>query len=289
MKLLITGAAGQVGVALQSHLRSLGEVIPASRNELNLAQVDSLMAQVDAIRPDVIVNAAAYTAVDQAENEPELAETINGIAPGILAKAAQQIGASIIHISTDYVFDGRKSSPYLESDAVNPLSVYGHTKLLGEQQVVANCDRACILRTAWVYGCAGRSNFVKMLKLGAERPELRVVADQIGSPTWAEDIASAIARLIESQAIGTFHFTNSGVASWYDFAIAIFEEAKALNFPLAIQTVTPITTADYLTSAKRPAFSVLSHRKIAKVLGASPPHWRASLRAMIQELSQLYK
>jgi dTDP-4-dehydrorhamnose reductase len=242
---------------------------------------------MDEVRPELVINAAAYTAVDKAESEPEITKATNAIAPGILAKEAQKMGVPLIHISTDYVFDGSQSRPYLDTDTTNPLGVYGQSKLAGEQAIRENCNLHIILRTAWVYGVGGKGNFVKtMLKLGAEREEIRVVADQVGSPTWTGDLASAIAQLLPQlnpEITGTYHYTNSGVASWYDFAVAIFEEAKPLGFPLKVQRIIPITTADYPTPARRPAYSVLYCGKIAAVLGTHPPHWRQALRQMLAE------
>jgi dTDP-4-dehydrorhamnose reductase len=290
-RILLTGAAGQVGQELQHTLSSLGEVIAVARDRIDFSQADAVRQVVTSIQPDVIVNAAAYTAVDKAESELELANLVNGTTPGILAEVAQQQGAGLIHISTDYVFDGSQSTPYRETDPTHPLGVYGHSKLLGEEAIRANCPLHMIIRTAWVYGAKGKVNFVKtMLRLGADREELRVVADQIGSPTWALDLATGIAQLLPQlspDTAGTYHYTNSGVCSWYDFAIAIFEEAAALEFPLKIQRVIPITTAEYPTPARRPAFSVLSLQKTSQLLGAPPPHWRQSLRKMLVELKQL--
>lgn len=309
-RILLTGAQGQVGQELLSVLTPLAEVVAVDRTHLDLTQPDAIRQIVIDTQPALIVNAAAYTAVDKAESDRATAEAVNGIAPTILAESAQAQGATLIHISTDYVFDGSQNSAYTESDATNPLGVYGETKLQGEIGIRQACDRHIILRTAWVYGTQGKGNFVKtMLKLGADREELRVVADQIGTPTWSKDIALAIAKLSaahlqsvpqpalvgggsaadESIAlpIGTFHFTNSGVASWYDFAVAIFEEARRLDWAGKIDRVVPITTADYPTPAQRPAFSVLDRRKWSAWAGSHPPHWRQSLRAMLSELSTL--
>jgi dTDP-4-dehydrorhamnose reductase len=288
-KIVVVGADGQVGQELQQVLRPLGELHLFNRQSLDLSQPDIISQIITAIQPNVIVNAAAYTAVDKAESEPELAHVINAIAPTQLAKSAQALNAPLIHISTDYVFDGTKSSPYQPSDPTHPMSVYGASKLKGEEGIQENCDRHYILRTAWVYGSYGKSNFVKtMLRLGADRTELKVVADQVGTPTWARSIAEAIATLIlsldtEPAASGVYHFTNSGVASWYDFAIAIFEEARSLGIPLKIEQVVPITTADYPTPAKRPSYSVLSLQEIMPILGSAPLHWRMALRHMLQE------
>ncbi|WP_254721934.1 dTDP-4-dehydrorhamnose reductase [Kovacikia minuta] len=251
----------------------------------DFSQPEAVQQWVDSVKPQMIINSAAYTAVDKAESEPEVANQVNGIAPGILAKSAQRIGAGLIHISTDYVFNGQQSSPYLETDSPAPMGAYGESKLVGEKAVRDACDLHLIIRTAWVYGVGGRGNFVKtMLRLGAEREEVRVVTDQIGAPTWSRDLAGAIAQLVpqlSAETAGTYHYTNSGVCSWYDFAVAIFEEADQLGFPLKIQRVVPITTPEYPTPAKRPPYSVLSLKKVTGLLGTYPPHWRESLRKML--------
>lgn len=294
-RILVTGSSGQLGQELQPFLAPLGEVSSLSREQLDLAQPEAIATIVADLKPDIVINAGAYTAVDRAETETDLAFAVNGKAPGVLAKAAQQVGATLVHISTDYVFDGTQSHPYQDTDPTNPIGAYGKSKLMGEEAVKANCDRYLLIRTAWVYGSHGKSNFVKtMLRLGAEREELRVVFDQVGSPTWTGDLAQAIAQLVphlspefSPELTGTYHYTNSGVCSWYDFAIAIFEEAKAIGFPLKVERVVPITTAEYPTPARRPAYSVLSCAKISKVLGTHPPHWRQGLRQMLAELYSL--
>jgi dTDP-4-dehydrorhamnose reductase len=301
-RILLTGADGQLGQELQRTLVSLGEIIGVGRQALDLTQPDRIRQIISEIKPDLIVNAAAYTAVDKAQTEPELAKSINAVAPTIMAEEQARHGGILIHVSTDYVFDGRKNSPYTEEDAPNPLSVYGQSKLAGEEGIQKTSQslqsahqelRYIILRTAWVYGTYGKSNFVKtMLRLGAERDEIRVVADQVGTPTWACDIASSIAILGQkvheqgapSPLTGIYNFTSSGVASWYDFAIAIFEEAKQLGFELKVQRVVPITTSEYPTPATRPAYSVLAGQKITAALGSHPPHWRQGLRQMLAEL-----
>ena len=289
MRILLTGAGGQVGQELVGVLEdSPGvELRACDRTTLDLTQPQAIADQVAAFRPQVIVNAAAYTAVDKAESEPDLAQAVNALAPGYLAQSATQVGASLVHISTDYVFNGRQSVPYREDSPCNPLGVYGLTKLAGEQAVVEGCDRHLILRTAWVYGAKGKGNFAKtILRLAQERESLRVVYDQVGTPTWAYDIAYAIGALLPRlgpETYGTYHFTNSGVASWYDFAVAIVEEAQSLGVPLTLKQIAPITTADYPTPARRPAYSVLSGEKIAGMLGTTPPHWRQSLRHMLAE------
>ena len=292
-KILLTGITGQVGQELQQTLTSLGEVIGVGRQELDLSQPEQIKQQIVQIQPDIIVNAGAYTAVDKSESETELAIAINGKAPGAIAQAAQEIGAKVLHISTDYVFNGKNHTPYLETDPTDPLGVYGKSKLMGEQEVQNNCDRSIILRTAWVYGSRGHGNFVKtMLRLGKDRPELKVVADQVGSPSWSYDIALAIAQLLaksqqDSTVQGIYHYTNSGVCSWYDLAVATFYEARQLGYPLKIERVLPITTADYPTPTERPAYSVLSKVKITETLSIYPPHWRQSLVKMLGEWQAL--
>lgn len=294
-RILLTAVNGQLGQELQRTLASLGEVIGVERKTMDLAQPAMIRQVIGEVKPDLIVNAAAYTAVDKAESEPDLAKSINAIAPTLMAEEAQRIGATLIHVSTDYVFDGQKNTPYTEQDATNPLSVYGQSKLAGEEGIRQTGTEHIILRTAWVYGTYGKSNFVKtMLRLGRDRDEVRVVADQVGTPTWARDIAQAMATLAaqtaseqsqKSSPTSTYHFTNSGVTSWYDFAIAIFEEAKQLGFPLKVQRIVPITTPEYPTPAKRPAYSVLSCGKISEVLGTHPPYWRQGLRQMLIEFN----
>ncbi|WP_204154216.1 dTDP-4-dehydrorhamnose reductase [Leptolyngbya sp. CCY15150] len=291
MRILLTGIDGQLGSELQPILSTLSDVTALGRSRLDLSQPDQIRQVMQAIRPDVVVNAAAYTGVDTAEREMDRAIAINGTAPTILAEEAQKLGSSIIHVSTDYVFDGSKNTPYLEDDPTGPKGAYGQSKLAGELGVSNNCDRHLIVRTAWVYGAGGKGNFVKtMLRLGAEREELRVVMDQVGCPTWTGDLAQAIAQLIPylcapSPTTGILHYTNSGAISWYDFAVAIVEEAAALGFPLTLKRVVPITTADYPTPAQRPAYSVLSGQKAADILGHPAPHWRASLRKLLHDLA----
>lgn len=299
---LLIGANGQVGQellkALDQQSSSFGPVTAVGRDELDLTDLEAIAQQIATLQPSLIINAAAYTAVDKAESEPELAHKINAEAPQAMAAAAAACGAALVHISTDYVFPGTEGSPRTETDATGPLSVYGKSKLAGESAIRAALDKHIILRTAWVYGTQGKGNFCKtMLRLAKDRDTLGIVADQIGSPTWAKDIADAICALSDRlltnsdapSVAGTYHFTNSGVASWYDFAIAIFEEAEKLGIALDIQTVNPLTTADYPTPAQRPAYSVLSCQKIAQTLGAPPPYWRESLRAMLKEYAQVEK
>ncbi|MEM6501966.1 MAG: dTDP-4-dehydrorhamnose reductase [Cyanobacteria bacterium P01_C01_bin.89] len=291
MRILLTGAKGQLGQELQPLMAPLGEVIIADRTVVDLSQTETLYDQVAALEPDVIVNAAAYTAVDKAESEMALAQAVNGTAPGILGQVARNRQGFLFHVSTDYVFNGSQGRPYRETDPTDPLGTYGTSKLAGEQAIAQTAPQnSAVIRTAWVYGTGGTGNFVKtMVRLGENRPELRVVADQIGSPTWTGDLAGAIAQLIPQRSedlAGTYHYTNSGAASWYDFAVAIFEEAKILGADLAIQQVVPITTADYPTPAQRPSYSVLAGEKIAAKLGQPAPHWRQGLRKMLAEYLQ---
>ncbi|HSF76709.1 MAG TPA: dTDP-4-dehydrorhamnose reductase [Microcoleus sp.] len=285
MKILLAGGSGQLAQELQPILLSWGEVIALDRTRLDLSQPESIRQAMAEIQPDLVVNSGAYTAVDKAESEPELAYAVNCIAPGIFAEECEKLGASLIHFSTDYVFDGSHGSAYLETDSTNPLGTYGKSKLAGEAAIRKAGNRHIIIRTAWVYGNGGKGNFVKtMLRLGKEREEIRVVADQIGSPTWTGDLGAATSQIIPllgPETFGTYQYTNSGVCSWYDFAIAIFEEAAQLGLPLKVQRVIPITTAEYPTPAKRPAFSVLSTVKISALLGTHPPHWRQGLRKML--------
>ncbi len=288
-KILLIGTDGQLGQELKHTLRTMGEVVGVNRQTIDLTQPEQIRQGIQEIKPDVIVNAAAYTAVDKAESEPAIAIAVNGVAPAIMAEEAKKLGAFLFHVSTDYVFDGTKNTPYIEDDLTHPLSVYGQSKLAGEEGIKKHSDRYAILRTAWVYGSYGKGNFVKtMLRLGKDREKLRVVADQVGTPTWTKNIAEAITQLLLTldltNTADIYHFTNSGVASWYDLAVTIFEEAEKIGFPLKVNQVDPITTAEYPTPAKRPAYSVLSTQKTAGLLGDYPPHWRKALIEMLKEL-----
>jgi dTDP-4-dehydrorhamnose reductase len=290
MSILLIGNQGQLGAELDQILKSKNEkLITVDREQLDLTNGDSIRQTIEKNKPKVIINCAAYTAVDRAESEPETSKLVNAIAPQIMAEEACKLSSFLIHISTDYVFNGEKNKAYLETDITQPLGVYGNTKLEGEMGIKNNCDKYIIIRTAWVYGVFGKGNFVKtMLRLGQEREELKVVADQIGSPTWTYDLAIAISEILpklSSEIVGIYHYTNSGVCSWYDFAVTIFEEAKKMGFPLKIKKVIPIITEEYPTPAKRPAFSVLSTRKISTLLGENPPHWRSSLQKMLTQLT----
>lgn len=284
--ILVTGIGGQVGFALLRHLQGLGEVVGLDRTALDLARPDMIREVVRTIRPTLIVNPAAYTAVDVAERERDLAMAINAAAPRALAEEAAQVGASLIHYSTDYVFDGTKADPYVETDAPNPLNVYGQSKLAGEQAIAAVGGRHLILRTSWVYGARGRNFLTTMLRLAKERDELKIVADQFGAPTWSETIAALTAHVV-SQALvsddadawwsrhgGLYHMTAAGAASWHEFATAIFEQARMERVP----TVLPIPASAYPTPASRPVNSRLANDRFVRAFGLAAPQWRDALR-----------
>ncbi len=287
MRILLTGRNGQVGWELERSLAGLGEVSAFDVSSMDLAVPDQIVARVREIKPDVIVNAAAYTAVDAAEQEPELAMAINGTAPGVLAEEAKRLGSLLVHYSTDYVFDGTKDGPYAEDDATGPIGAYGRSKLAGEEAVRAACKRHVILRTAWVYGVHG-GNFVKtMLRVGAERPELKVVGDQVGSPSFAVDIARAVLAVVSNivtrpddrDLYGTFHCSGAGSTSWHGFACKIFDLAAPHLGKRPV--VREITTAEYPTPARRPANSRLSSDKLKAFHGASMRPWEEALAAML--------
>lgn len=281
MKVLVTGAAGQLGRALAATAPAGTQVIACDRAALDITDATAVQRMVGEAAPDLIINAAAYTAVDRAESEEPLALAINGTAVGYLAQAAQATGARLVQLSTDFVFDGTASTPYAVAAEPNPISAYGRTKLAGERAAGAE---ALIVRTAWVHA-AGGANFVHtMLRLMNERDEVRVVADQIGTPTWATGLARTIWTLAERRETGIWHHTDSGVASWYDFAVAIMEEGRALRLIETPCRVIPIATADYPTPARRPAFSVLDKSRTAAALGTPAPHWRMNLWQMLREL-----
>jgi dTDP-4-dehydrorhamnose reductase len=285
VKVLVTGAGGQVGRSLIATVPGWAALLAASHKDLDIADDHAVGAYVRLHSPDVILNAAAHTAVDRAESEPELAKGINSDGPRHLAVAAREVGARLIHISTDFVFDGKASSPYRPDATPNPLSVYGATKLAGEKAVLdALPESSVIVRTAWVYAAAG-SNFVRtMLRVMNANGAVRVVADQVGTPTAARALAETLWDVVSKPEIkGIHHWTDAGVASWYDFAIAIAEEGAPLGLVSDSVTVTPITTADYPTPARRPAYSVLDKTSLAS-FGLVPVHWRKRLRDVLEEM-----
>ncbi|MDT8280905.1 MAG: dTDP-4-dehydrorhamnose reductase [Erythrobacter sp.] len=284
MRVLITGANGQLGGALQRLAPAWAGINAIDVDDCDLTDVPMLRARLVVEAPDVLINAAAYTAVDKAEGDEDLARAINADAVGAMVAAMAESGGRLVHVSTDFVFDGMAGAAYVPSAARNPLSAYGRTKAEGED---ALRPEDLLVRTAWVYE-AGGANFVRtMIRLMNERDEVGVVADQIGSPTWASGLACTIWGLIEAKAMGTFHHSDAGVASWYDFAVAIAEEAHALGLLARIPVIRPITTADYPTPARRPAFSLLDCRATRALLSDEPVHWRTNLRLMLKEESQL--
>lgn len=286
MKIALTGAAGQLGVDLCRRLRDAGhEVIALARAELDLTDATALREVITSVAADWVVNCAAYTQVDRAETEAELAYRVNRDGARAIAEAVAQNGGRLLQVSTDFVFDGTQSHPYQEGHAANPLGVYGRSKWEGEQAVLESLPGALIVRTAWVHGAHGH-NFVKtILRLAAERERLTIVDDQIGSPSWTGDIAGALLQLMEQNAQGLYHYTNEGVASWYDLAWATVEEARKLGLPLRVRELVPIPTSAYPTPARRPAYSVLSKQKIRACLEQPIPHWREGLVSMLQELN----
>lgn len=282
MKVMITGAGGQLGQALLATIPDHAQVVAATSAELDIGDAAAVQPFVAAVAPQLLINAAAYTAVDKAESDQETAFRINGDAVGLLAQAASDVGARLVHVSTDFVFDGTAGIPYVPGAPTAPLGVYGASKLRGEQQAG---EGALIVRTAWVYGSRG-NNFVRtMLRLMAERDELRVVADQIGTPTWATSLADGIWKLAATGADGLYHYTDSGAASWYDFAVAIQEEALAIGLLDRAIPVLPIPTSAYPTPARRPHYSVLDKEATNAMIGV-PVHWRSNLRLMLREVRE---
>jgi len=270
--ILLTGVNGQLGGELAPLLRPLGDVIAADRNKLDLALPDAIVAAVRGAKPKLIVNAAAYTAVDQAEKDATTAHAINARAPGILAEEAKRIGAVLIHYSTDYVFDGARTTPYTEDVPPAPLNVYGATKLEGERAIAAIDAVALVLRTSWVYGLTGKNFLLTIRRLAAERDELRIVADQVGVPNWSRALAEATAHVVASglaavaERRGLYHLSATGQASWYEFAREIVGDR-------ARPRVLPITTAGYPLPARRPAYGVLATERFSQTFGFSLPDW----------------
>jgi dTDP-4-dehydrorhamnose reductase len=300
-KILLTGKNGQLGYDLEQILPGLGKVIATDREQCDLSRPADIRKLIRDVHPDLIVNAAAYTAVDQAEGNEALARAINSEAPAVMAEEAKKIGAALVHYSTDYVFDGAKNSPYAENDSPNPVSAYGRTKLAGEQAVRDSGADHLIFRTEWVYSTRGKNFLLTILRLATQREELRIVRDQVGAPTWSREIAGATRKALQqicnrtdqtaawSEQGGTYHMTAAGEATWYEFTQAILQEAalssnSAAWFQAATngkdlltRRVVPITTAEYPAPARRPAYSVLLNSKLDRVFGIQLPDWREQL------------
>jgi len=286
VKVLVTGAGGQLGQELQRTVPKEHELVALSSAELDVTDGKQIERALAGYEPAVVINTAGYTAVDKAESERERAQAVNGEAPGLLAGATLARGIRLVHVSTDFVFDGKKGSPYLPDDMPNPLGVYGETKLAGESAVIAADPDALVMRTAWVYSAHGQNFVNTMLRLMRERTSLSVVADQVGTPTSARGLAQTVWRTVDLPEMkGVHHWTDAGVASWYDFAVAIQEEAHAWGLLDRAIPIRPIRTQDYPTPAQRPSYSVLDKTATWAALGFTPPHWRVSLREMIQSLT----
>jgi dTDP-4-dehydrorhamnose reductase len=305
LRVLLTGKKGQIGAQLAVLLARLGEVIAFDRQELDLSNPDRVRRAIREVQPNIIVNAAAYTSVDQAEKEEQQARIINVDAPALMAEEAKRIGALLVHYSTDYVFDGSSSLPYSETDQPNPISVYGQTKLAGEKAIRAVGTPYLIFRTAWVYGTTGRNFLLTILRLATEREELKIVCDQLGAPTWSHEIAKGTAKVLleisrqGQEAIskigGIYHMTAAGKTSWFEFAEAILEEASQMprgipwfetatkGQPMVTRRVTAIPTAHYPTPARRPAYSVLSNSRLKQDFRLELPVWSSQLRAVFAE------
>jgi dTDP-4-dehydrorhamnose reductase len=300
--ILLMGKTGQVGAHLHNLLLQLGQVIAPDRTQLDLLKPEDIRRAVREVRPDIIINAAAYTAVDAAETDVAQAFVVNADAPALLAEEANKRGAALVHYSTDYVFDGAKTKPYDEDDQTNPLNVYGKTKLAGEEAIRKSCAPHLIFRTSWIYETRGRNFLLTILRLATERQELKIVCDQIGSPTRAAQIAAAtykiLARLYQqstgkfdfAEIAGTYHMTATGQTTWYDFAKAILELASRVSpdapwiaattksRPVIAQRVLPITSGEYRSPARRPANSVLSNSRLTRTFGVALPPWLTQLQ-----------
>jgi dTDP-4-dehydrorhamnose reductase len=277
VRILLTGRTGQVGFELERVLAGFAELVPADRTKIDFTNSALIRDEVRKTKPELILNAAAYTAVDKAESEPETAMQVNGVAPGILAEEAKKLGALLVHYSTDYVFDGSGTSPYKEDDAPNPINVYGRSKLEGERRIAASGCRHLLLRTSWVYAPRGRNFFLTIAKKALAGEPLRVVSDQRGAPTEARLIAETTRALLERGQEGVFNVVPSGETSWHGFAQAI---VQAVGSSVKVDA---IPSSAYPTPARRPAYSVLSTGKIARALGKAPPSWESSLDRCVKE------
>jgi dTDP-4-dehydrorhamnose reductase len=304
-RVLLIGKNGQIGRELAQMLGGVSELGALGRQELDLVEPGCIRKAIRQFQPNFVLNAAAYTAVDKAESEEALAKSINADAPATMAEEVKKIGAALIHYSTDYVFDGSKASPYLESDPTNPLGAYGRTKLAGERAIQATGCLHLVFRTEWVYATQGKNFLMTILRLASEREDLRIVDDQIGAPTWSREVAAATVKIIIdewqrtlgddlfAQSTGIYHMTAAGQTSWFEFACAIIEEvrncprrpswlrAAISDRPLAAKKIVPIATKDYPTPARRPAYSVLSNERIQRTFGVNLPDWRIQLRTAL--------
>lgn len=291
MRILLIGSTGQIGWELRRSLAPFGELVCADRDMADLCKPESLQKSVTALRPDVVINAAAYTAVDKAQEDSDLATLVNGIAPGALARAANEIGALLVHYSSDYVFDGSGDAPVTEDVVANPLGVYGQSKLAGEQAIRANGTRHLILRTSWVYGARGQ-NFPKtMLRLAQERSELRIVNDQIGAPTGAELLADVTAHALRATRArpvlaGTYHVAAAGETSWHGLAQFVIDTARTLrpDLPWRVERMVPIPTTQYPTPARRPLNSRLNTSRLRAAFDLHMPPWEEGVRRVLTEL-----
>ncbi|KZR78351.1 dTDP-4-dehydrorhamnose reductase [Prochlorococcus marinus] len=289
MRVLITGGSGQLGQALQKLAPPSVELIVLDRYALDLSDPKACEAAVHELKPVWVINAGAYTAVDRAESESELVYAVNAKAPEALARALQRTGGFLLQLSTDFVFDGAQGSPYQPHQPLIPLGVYGASKAAGEVQAASalDPDRLCILRTSWVYGPVGRNFLLTMLRLHQERETLGVVADQVGCPTSTHGLAQACWSVLEQSLVGRHHWSDAGVASWYDFAVAIGELAMQCELLQTPALVRPLTTADYPTSARRPSYSLLDCTATRSALGLSGIHWRQALYGVLEQLRQI--
>lgn len=285
MKVLVLGGGGQIARAVQAMAPEQGDVVLKTRAQLDIGNAAEVARVLQEVRPGWVVNGAAYTSVDLAEDQPEQATAANDTAVGVLATATAHAGCRLLHLSTDFVFDGKANRAYLPSHQTNPLSVYGVSKLGGERRVLQAGGAGIVLRTAWVYASEGRNFVLTMLRLMRERQEIRVVCDQIGAPTWASSAAAAIWGVIAANTPGgIYHWTDLGVASWYDFAIAIQEEAQLKGLLDRAIPIVPIRSSEFPTRAQRPAFSLLDTRSTRALLKVPAHHWRHNLRNMLDEL-----
>lgn len=290
-RIALIGANGMLAQAVRKAASAEYEIFPFDLPDFDITDGEQVLAKMSAIKPNVIFNCAAYTNVDGCESEEDRATRVNGDGPGYLAKAAKATGATLVHISTDYVFDGEKTTPYTEEDPTGPMSAYGRSKLAGERAILeSGLEQYFILRTSWLYGPGGKNFVETILRLAKERVELRIIADQIGSPTFTEDLAEAIFQLLNltrhSSPVtrhGIYHFANEGQCSWYEFACAIVEEARRAGEELKVERILPIKTEEYPLPAKRPAYSVFSKEKYRTATGSVVPEWRESLKRYFED------